>query len=183
MIGEAQPSDEGFTDMASNPSVTTSRYRICLNTSFGIPTESGTPHQSVHLTINKGMNGSWNLMWNAYSGRDIDHYRILRGTSPETLTEIATVPGSTQSYTDLTAPEGVVYYAIAYSAYYEDEWQPMKRSLAMASAQSNTASAAQAQNLRLAEELAVTHLEKDAILNEQQACLPTSTRRTPRART
>lgn len=171
LIGEAQPSDEGFTDMASNPAVTTSRYRICLNTSFGIPTESGTPHQSVHLAINKGMNGSWNLMWNAYSGRDIDHYRILRGTSPETLTEIATVSGSTQSYTDLTAPEGVVYYAIAYSAYYEDEWQPMKRSLAMASAQSNTASAAQAQNLRLAEELAVTHLEKDAILNEQQACL------------
>jgi len=171
LIGEAQPSDEGFTDMASNPAVTTSRYRICLNTSFGIPTESGTPHQSVHLTINKGMNGSWNLMWNAYSGRDIDHYRILRGTSPETLTEIATVPGSTQSYTDLTAPEGVVYYAIAYSAYYEDEWQPMKRSLAMASAQSNTASAAQAQNLRLAEELAVTHLEKEAVLNEQQASL------------
>lgn len=171
LIGEAQPSDEGFTDMASNPAVTTSRYRICLNTSFGIPTESGTPHQSVHLTINKGMNGSWNLMWNAYSGRDIDHYRILRGTSPETLTEIATVPGSTQSYTDLTAPEGVVYYAIAYSAYYEDEWQPMKRNLAMASAQSNTASAAQAQNLRLAEELAVTHLEKEAVLNEQQASL------------
>ena len=81
LISEAQPSDEGFTDMASNPSVTTSRYRICLNTSFGIPTESGTPHQSVHLTINKGMNGSWNLMWNAYSGRDIDHYRILRGTA------------------------------------------------------------------------------------------------------
>ena len=171
LIGEAQPSDEGFTDMASNPAVTTSRYRICLNTSFGIPTESGTPHQSVHLTINKGMNGSWNLMWNAYSGRDIDHYRILRGTSPETLTEIATVPGSTQSYTDLTAPEGVVYYAIAYRAYYEDEWQPMKRNLAMASAQSNTASAAQAQNLRLAEELAVTHLEKEAVLNEQQASL------------
>lgn len=171
LIGEAQPSDEGFTDMASNPAVTTSRYRICLNTSFGIPTESGTPHQSVHLAINKGMNGSWNLMWNAYSGRDIDHYRILRGTSPETLTEIATVPGSTQSYTDLTAPEGVVYYAIAYSAYYEDEWQPMKRNLAMASAQSNTASAAQAQNLRLAEELAVTHLEKEAVLNEQQASL------------
>ncbi len=45
-----------------------------------------------------------------------------------------------------------------------------ERSLAMASAQSNTASAA-SQNLRLAEELAVTHLEKDAILNEQQACL------------
>ena len=165
LIGEAQPSDEGFTDTASNPAVTTSRYRICLNTSFGIPTESGTPHQSVHLAINKGMNGSWNLMWNAYSGRDIDHYRILRGTSPETLTEIATVPGSTQSYTDLTAPEGVVYYAIAYSAYYEDEWQPMKRNLAMASAQSNTASAAQAQNLRLAEELAVTHLENGLLID------------------
>lgn len=170
-IGEAQPTDNGFTDLASNPAVTTSRYRICLNTSFGIPTESGTPHQSVHLTINKGMNGHWNLMWNAYVGRDIDNYRILRGTSPDALAEIATVPGSTQSYTDLSAPEGVVYYAIAYSASYEDEWQPMKRSLAMASAQSNTASAAQAQNLRLAEELAVTHLEKDAILNEQQACL------------
>ena len=47
----------------------------------------------------------------------------------------------------------------------------MKRNLAMASAQSNTASAAQAQNLRLAEELAVTHLEKEAVLNEQQASL------------
>ena len=117
------------------------------------------------------MNGSWNLMWNAYSGRDIDHYRILRGTSPETLTEIATVPGSAQSYTDLTAPEGVVYYAIAYSAYYEDEWQPMSAVSPWLLPNRTQPAQLQAQNLRLAEELAVTHLEKDAILNEQQACL------------
>ncbi len=171
LIGRASPADGGFTDLASNPAVTTARYRICLNTSFGISTESGTPHQSVHLTVNKGQNGNWNLMWNAYAGRDIDSYRILRGTSPEGLSEIATVAGSTRSYTDLTAPDGVAYYAIAYSAYYEDEWQPISRSLSLASARSNTASAAQAQDLRLAEGLTIAHLETEAVLSEQQPSL------------
>ena len=168
LLEEVDPQAEGYTDMSSNPAITTARYRICLNTSFGIPTESGTPHQSVHLTINRGMNGSWNLIWNAYVGRDIDNYRILRGTTPDNLAEIARVAGSATSYTDVNAPEGVVYYAIAYDAYYEDEWQPMTRAMALISAQSNTVSAAQAQNLRLAEELYIRHLEKEAVLHEDQ---------------
>lgn len=168
LLEEVDPQTEGYTDMSSNPAITTARYRICLNTSFGIPTESGTPHQSVHLTINRGMNGNWNLIWNAYVGRDIDNYRILRGTTPDNLAEIAKVAGSATSYTDVNAPEGVVYYAIAYDAYYEDEWQPMTRAMTLISAQSNTVSAAQAQNLRLAEELYIRHLEKEAVLDENQ---------------
>ena len=45
---------------------------------------------------------------------DIESYRILRGTSTDNLTQIAEVAGSLQNYTDISAPAGTCFYAIAY---------------------------------------------------------------------
>ena len=179
LIGEVTPSANHFIDMTSNPAVTTSRYQIRLNTSFGITTDPGNTHQSLHLTINKGMGDSWNLMWSKYEGTTIDNYRILRGLSADNMQEIASVSGNTSSYSDMNAPEGLLYYAIEYSTYYEDEWEPMSstllktpaRSTKLVKAESNIVNVANAQNVTFVDELYIRHLEEEAILNDDQQTL------------
>lgn len=178
LIGEAEPSANYFIDMTSNPTVTTSRYQIRLNTSFGIETEPGSAHQSVHLTINKGMGRGWNLMWSKYEGATIDNYRILRGTSVDNMSEIASLSGNACSYSDLNAPEGLLYYTIEYSAYYEDEWEPMSamqraasRSAILVKAGSNVVNVTNAQNVTFVEELYIRHLEEEAELSDAQPVL------------
>jgi hypothetical protein len=71
-------------------------------------------HQSVHMTINRGMNDmTWNLIWNQYSGADVVSYNILRGSSKSTLTQIASVSAVNTSYTDV-ALDAQPYYAIEF---------------------------------------------------------------------
>ncbi|WP_455587514.1 T9SS type A sorting domain-containing protein [Bacteroides sp.] len=178
LIGEVAPSANHFIDMTSNPAVTTSRYQIRLNTSFGVTTDPGNVHQSLHLTINKGMGDSWNLMWSKYEGATIDNYRILRGLSADNMQEIASVSGSVSSYSDINAPEGLLYYAIEYSTYYEDEWEPMStllktstRSTKLVKAESNIVNIANAQNVTFVDELYIRHLEEEIILNDDQQTL------------
>lgn len=179
LIGEVAPSVNHFIDMTSNPAVTTSRYQIRLNTSFGVTTDPGNTHQSLHLTINKGMGDSWNLMWSKYEGATIDNYRILRGLSADNMQEIASVSGNTSSYSDMNAPEGLLFYAIEYSTYYEDEWEPMStlpkryntRSSKLVKAESNIVNIANAQNVTFVDELYIRHLEEEPLLNDEQQTL------------
>jgi hypothetical protein len=69
----------------------------------------------VHLTINRGVeNGTFNLIWNEYAGAPVTSYVILRGASPTTLSQIATLASSNTSYTDRTPADSEPYYAIEY---------------------------------------------------------------------
>lgn len=173
LIGQVNPAAESFIDLVSNPTITTSRYQIRLNTSFGVQTNPGDTHQSVHLMINKGMGESWNLIWTPYEGAIIDNYRILRGTSPDNLTEIASVSGSASSYSDFSAPNGILYYALEFSSYYENIWEPMNasmttRSKVLVTAKSNTVNVANATNVVFVNELYIRSIEPEVKLNPQQ---------------
>lgn len=100
-----------FTDFSSEPKIQASRYCI----SYGLPygeTALTTAHQPIHLLVNNGGTGVWNLYWGKYEGRQITSYRILRGTTPETLECIAEVSGNITSYSDINAPETEGYYAV-----------------------------------------------------------------------
>lgn len=66
----------------------------------------------MHLTINKGIQNQWNLMWNYYEGREVSAVRIYRGSDAGSLEMIDQIAGNTNSYTDVNAPEGDVYYQI-----------------------------------------------------------------------
>ena len=100
-----------WIDMASDPAVRKNRYKITYGTNFGAESNKSTAHSSTHLQMNVGLQGANNLIWTKYEGGTIDSYRILRGTTPDNMTVIATVPGTEYTYTDLNAPEGV-YYAL-----------------------------------------------------------------------
>ena len=111
VLATAQVADGRFIDKTSQPTAKSERYKIALVTKGGQRIESEA-HTPVHLMIGLSAAGGYNLMWNAYEGLPVDNYQILRGTSANNLTVINQLAGNQQGYCDLTAPEGVLYYAI-----------------------------------------------------------------------
>lgn len=108
-------SQGSWLDTTSDNRIQTQRYRIRLLANNNIQTSTfSETHKPLHVTIYKSATKGYSLVWNAYEGMDIESYRILRGTSTDNLTQIAEVAGSLQNYTDISAPAGTCFYAIAY---------------------------------------------------------------------
>lgn len=100
-----------YIDYDSEPKERPSRYAVKNRFWYG---ESGMSkaHQPIHVQINAGINGEWNLSWNKYEGREASTYRILRGASQNELECIVEVSGNTTSYSDFDYSGGQLYYAI-----------------------------------------------------------------------
>lgn len=114
-IGSANASAGAFTDANSDATQKAERYRITGISANGTESPASTIHKTVHLTINRGvMDGTFNLIWNAYEGASIASYNILRGATPTSLAEIATVAASNTSYTDQAPVDAQPYYAVEY---------------------------------------------------------------------
>lgn len=163
-----------FTDLTSSPEVTSSRYRMTLVTDWGAEGEPGTAHRSVHMMINKGMGNSWNLIWTPYEGAIVESFRVLRGTSPDALEVLGEVAGSAMSWSDMTAPEGTLYYALEFDSEYDDTWTPMlrmTRAATRASVRSNVVGVVDAADAVLAESLKIRCLEEQTVLNPEQKSL------------
>ena len=108
-------SQGSWLDTASDNRIQTQRYRIRLLADNNVQTSTiSETHKPLHVTIYKSATKGYSLVWNAYEGMDIESYRILRGTSTDNLIQIAEVAGSLQNYTDISAPAGTCFYAIAY---------------------------------------------------------------------
>ena len=73
---------------------------------------SSDAHKTMHLSINKGQNGTWNLIWEPYEGFKSSTYNIYRGTSPTNLNFLYATSGSSTQYSDLDASNGNVYYQL-----------------------------------------------------------------------
>ncbi len=104
-----------YTDNTSNASTKAERYCIAGVLPDGTLTPQSNPHQTLHLTINRGIqDNTWNLLWNNYIGAEVVSYNILRGTTADELTLLTTISSSNTSYTDLTPDDNKPYYAIEY---------------------------------------------------------------------
>jgi hypothetical protein len=104
-----------YTDLSSNSEQRAERYAIVGIMNGGIEAPTSTVHQTVHMTINRGMQeGTFNLLWNGYEGANIATYNILRGSSEMALSQIASVSASNRSYTDNAPLDAQPYYAIEY---------------------------------------------------------------------
>ncbi|GHT73223.1 hypothetical protein AGMMS50262_03950 [Bacteroidia bacterium] len=180
VIGSVAPNTGEFIDLTSNPQITTSRYRIAYNTIYEAQSNQSISHRSTHLMLNRGMGASINLYWTQYEGGIIDSYRIYRGATPETMSLLVEVSGNTNSYTDMTPPNGLFYYAIEYDQTYNPEWTEetvISQSPAMRSAQaavlvtgrSNAVSVVNAQNITFAQSLNIMALESDISLSPTQS--------------
>ena len=101
-----------YEDTSADPSVRAYRYKVtAMDVCFG-ETPMSELHRTVHLTINRGLNNDWNLIWTHYEGFDFPSYRLYRGSANNDLELIATMPSTLTSFTDHNAPEGALFYQI-----------------------------------------------------------------------
>jgi len=115
LIGNVNANAGSYIDANSDATQKAERYRLTGVTADGSESPASTIHKTVHLTINRGVeNGTFNLIWNEYAGAPVTSYVILRGASPTTLSQIATLASSNTSYTDRTPADSEPYYAIEY---------------------------------------------------------------------
>lgn len=101
-----------YLDVNSNPAVQAYRYKISALDTCGVETNVGDFHKTIHLTINQGIGGAWNLIWSHYEGINFGSYNIYRGTDPTNISLLTTIQSNLNSYTDLTPPTGPLYYQI-----------------------------------------------------------------------
>lgn len=101
-----------FTDTNSNPNMKSYRYKLGFEDAAGHIFPAGDLHQTIHLSINQGIGSSWNLIWTNYIGFDVATYNIYRRTDAGGYSLIANISASFNSYTDLQAPVGNVYYIV-----------------------------------------------------------------------
>ena len=101
-----------FVDANSNPDVQSNKYKISVVDACGSETALSDYHKTMHLSINKGINTIWNLIWEAYEGYPVLTYNIYRGTTPGNIQIIGSLSGSNTQFSDYTAPAGYVFYQI-----------------------------------------------------------------------
>jgi hypothetical protein len=101
-----------FDDVSSNPAVQAYRYKLSSVDSCGVESDLGDFHKTIHLTINQGIGSAWNLIWSGYEGFTYPSYNIYRGFSSSNMVLLTTIASNLNSYTDLTAPAGQLYYQI-----------------------------------------------------------------------
>ena len=170
-----------WIDLASDPAVRKNRYRMTYGTTFGAESNMSTAHSSTHLQMNVGLHGAVNLMWTKYEGGTVDHYRILRGATPDNMSVIATVPGTEYTYTDADAPEDA-YYALEYDNLYFEKWvwitasgapahMPAAYLAATRSGHSNIMASADKSEVTFAEKINICAMERNIELTAEQTSL------------
>lgn len=101
-----------FADTTSRPDVQSNKYKISYNTNCGLPLITSNPHKTMHLAINAGMGGAWNLIWDPYVGFPVSTYKVYRGIVPDSMVLIGSTSGGNTQYTDVTPPAGFIYYQV-----------------------------------------------------------------------
>ncbi|MDD4991291.1 MAG: T9SS type A sorting domain-containing protein [Paludibacter sp.] len=101
-----------FVDNQSAPDVKSNKYKISVIDKSGLESPQSNAHKTMHLSINKGQNNAWNLIWEPYEGFAVSTYNIYRGTSPNSLNFLDATSGSSTQYSDITASAGDVYYQL-----------------------------------------------------------------------
>lgn len=114
-----------YIDFTSSPQSVAARYKIALLSNGGQTVES-MAHKPMHIMVGTSAMGGYNLMWNSYEGKDVDNYKIWRGTSADNLQLLTQVAGNVQNYTDLSAPVGEVFYAVSFEDRTQAETKTLK---------------------------------------------------------
>ncbi len=101
-----------YEDVTADPSVRAYRYKMTAMDECDGETDLSPLHKTLHLTINKGLGDSWNLIWTPYEGFEFESYRLYRGTANNNLQLIQTMPSNLTSFTDQNPGDGALFYQI-----------------------------------------------------------------------
>lgn len=89
-----------FTDPVADPSVRSWRYKISAVDACNVEGQVSDFHKTIHLSINLGLGGVYNLLWDEYEGFTYPEFRILRHTNPGGWIVLDQLPTTDFSYTD-----------------------------------------------------------------------------------
>lgn len=103
-----------WTDTNSNASTRSYSYQIAAKDTCEHYLNNNITHKTLHLTINQGLNNTWNLIWTPYEGIEYGTYNIYKGRFNiiDSLYLLTTIPSSNTSYTDMDNNETDIYYQI-----------------------------------------------------------------------
>lgn len=101
-----------YTDLTANPNQQQYTYCIERVDSCGNIGAKSPTHSTIFLQSNLGSGSQINLSWTAYAGIPVSTYYIYRGANSSTMSLLATVPGSTLSYTDISPLTGTNFYRV-----------------------------------------------------------------------
>lgn len=103
-----------WVDSNSNASTRSYSYQIAAKDTCEHYLNNNKTHKTLHLTINQGLNNSWNLIWTPYEGIQYGTYNIYKGryNRIDSLYLLTTIPSSNTSYTDIDNNESDIYYQI-----------------------------------------------------------------------
>jgi len=101
-----------FVDNQSFPDVKSNKYKLSIVDRSGMESPLSDAHKTMHLTINKGQNSTWNLIWEPYEGFSASTYNIYKGTSINSLNFLDATSGSSTQFSDLTTSVGEVFYQL-----------------------------------------------------------------------
>ncbi|KPK81884.1 MAG: hypothetical protein AMS27_15165 [Bacteroides sp. SM23_62_1] len=92
-----------YRDQDADPRKKSYKYKISSVDTCGNESGQSFFHKTMHLTINLGLDTTEvNLIWQNYEGFYFPYYIIFRGTSPDNLVAIDSIPwdNTTLTYTD-----------------------------------------------------------------------------------
>ncbi len=98
------PKKSVFIDTLSNPQTRSWRYKLSEVDSCGNESALSPDHKTMHLTVNKGVGGTVNLIWDNYEGFTFYSYYVYRDTNSTSLTLIDSIPNNIFTYTDFKPP-------------------------------------------------------------------------------
>lgn len=101
-----------FIDSTSHPEIQSYRYKISTVDKCGNETALSNLHKTMNLSILRGLNNSYSLIWDEYEGLEVNSYKIYRGIEMNDLLLIGSVSSGNFNYNDNFSPEGSIYYCI-----------------------------------------------------------------------
>lgn len=112
-IGITRPNQLSiFIDSTSEPLKQSYRYKISSVDKCGNETSLSSSHKTINLSILKGLNNTYSLIWDEYEGFPVNSYRIYRGLTANSLMLIGSTTAGNFNYNDSYSPVGAIYYQI-----------------------------------------------------------------------
>ncbi len=113
LIGSVDVNEENrYVDKSVDQTTQAYKYHLTASDECGIESPASNIHKTIHLAVNQEENSLVELEWDIYQGLDYQYVTIYRGTSPNEMEELITLPIILNFYTDAEAPTGAVFYQI-----------------------------------------------------------------------
>lgn len=106
--------DSEFNDLVASPMIRSWRYKISAVDNCGNESALSAYHKTIHATINLGLGGNINILWDSYEGLSYSSWSCWRYTTTNGFELIWTNSSNVFSYTDTPPSTQGLDYVIGF---------------------------------------------------------------------